>query len=316
MRLVAFTSANADGPPGRRLGIEKPDGILDLTDLLGSDLGTVLAGADPVAMLTDAEAETTYEGNALLPMTDVRLLAPLARPGKIVCVGLNYHDHCREQGVAVPERPTLFAKFANAITDPGIPVVRPRSTEMLDLECELAIVIGWRASQVSVGRAMDHVFGFTILNDVTARDLQREDRQWLRAKGSDGFAPLGPAIVTRDEIGDPANLAIRSWVNGETWQESSTADMIWDVPTLLSFISRSITLEPGDIVTTGTPAGVGHFHQPPSYLAAGDVMGCQIAGIGALENPIVDELPRLDDHAAAAGVAELAMPTTASTTDG
>ncbi len=314
MRLVAFTSAQADGPPGRRLGIEKEDGILDLTDLLGADLGTVLAGADPVAMLTDAEAEAAYEGQPLIPMADIRLLAPLARPGKIICVGLNYHDHCREQGVAVPDYPMLFAKFPNAITDPGIPVVRPRTTEMLDLECELAVVIGWRASQVSVGRAMDHVFGFTILNDVTARDLQREDKQWLRAKGSDGFAPLGPAVVTRDEIGDPANLAIRSWVNGETWQESSTADMIWDVSTLIAFISRSIVLEPGDLISTGTPAGVGHYHQPPSYLVAGDVMGCQIAGIGALENPIVDEQPRAEDHAAAAGVKDLAAPA-ATTSD-
>jgi 2-keto-4-pentenoate hydratase/2-oxohepta-3-ene-1,7-dioic acid hydratase in catechol pathway len=312
MRLVAFSSTLADGPPGRRLGLERPDGILDLTDLLGADLGAVLAGPDPVAMLTDAEGEAAYEGQSHVPPEEFRLLAPLARPGKIVCVGLNYHDHCREQGVEVPAYPMLFAKFANTITDPGIPVLRPRATEKLDLECELAVVIGWRASRVSVGRAMDHVFGFTILNDVTARDLQREDRQWLRAKGSDGFAPLGPAVVTREEIGDPANLAIRSWVNGETWQDSSTSDMIWDVPTVIAFISRSITLEPGDIVGTGTPAGVGHYHDPPSYLAAGDVMGCQIAGIGVLENLIVDELPRSDIHALAAGVSEL--PTAAATT--
>ena len=314
MRLVAFHSTLAEGPPGRRQGIEKEDGVLDLTDLLGADLGAVLAGADPVAVLTDAEAEAAYEGQPLLAMADVRPLAPLAHPGKIVCVGLNYYDHCREQGVEPPARPMLFAKFANTITDPAVPVVRPRTTEMLDLECELAVVIGWRASRVSVGRAMDHVFGFTILNDVTARDLQREDRQWLRAKGSDGFAPLGPAVVTRDEIGDPGNLAIRSWVNGETWQDSSTADMIWDVPTLIAFASRSITLEPGDILATGTPAGVGHYHDPPSYLAAGDVMGCQIAGIGVLENPVVDELPRADDHMLAAGVAELPTPA-ASTSD-
>ena len=207
----------------------------------------------------------------------------------------------------------LFAKFPNAISDPGMPVLRPRATEMLDLEAELAVVIGWRASRVSVARAMDHVFGFTILNDITARDLQREDRQWLRAKGSDGFAPLGPAIVTRDEIGDPANLAISSRVNGETWQDSSTADMIWNVATLLAFITRSITLEPGDIVATGTPAGVGHYHQPPRYLAAGDVVACEIAGIGVLENTIVDEQPRAEDHATAAGVAELAVEPAATT---
>lgn len=309
MRLVAFSSAHADGPPGRRLGVERPEGILDLTDALGSDLGTVLAGSDPVAMLTDAESEAVYEGQGLIPTAEARLLAPLGHPGKIVCVGLNYHDHCREQGAEVPDYPMLFAKFGNTITDPGIPVVRPRATEALDLECELALVIGWRASRVSIARAMDHVFGFTILNDVTARDLQREDRQWLRAKGWDGFAPLGPAIVTRDEIPDPQAIALRSSVNGETWQDSSTADMIFDIPTLLAFITRTITLEPGDLVATGTPAGVGHFHQPPRYLAAGDVVRCEIEGIGVLENPIVDELPRAEDHGEASGVGELATET-------
>lgn len=310
MRLVAFSSTLADGPPGRRLGLERPDGILDLTDLLGADLGTVLAGPDPLAVLTDAEAEAAYEGQPHVAPEEFRLLAPLAHPGKVVCVGLNYHDHCREQGVDVPAYPTLFAKFANAINDPGAPVMRPAATEMLDLECELAVVIGWRASQLSVARAMDHVFGYTILNDVTARDLQREDRQWLRAKGWDGFAPLGPAVVTRDEIGDPADLALRSRVNGETWQDSTTEEMIWDIATLLAFITRSITLEPGDVVATGTPAGVGHFHDPPRYLTGGDVIACEIAGIGVLENAIVDEQPRADDHATAAGLGDLTAAAT------
>jgi 2-keto-4-pentenoate hydratase/2-oxohepta-3-ene-1,7-dioic acid hydratase in catechol pathway len=316
MRVVAFTSTLADGAPGRRLGIERPDGLLDLTDALGADLGAVLAGVDPVAMLTDAEAEAAYEGQPHIPTADVRLLAPLAHPGKIVCVGLNYRDHCREQGIEPPAYPTLFAKFGNAISDPGMPVVRPAATEKLDLEGELAVVIGWRASRVSVARALDHVFGFTILNDVTARDLQREDRQWLRAKGWDGFAPLGPAVVTRDELPDLGSLAVRSRVNGETWQDSSTAEMIWDVPTLLAFITRSITLEPGDIVATGTPAGVGHFHDPPRYLAAGDVVVCEVEGIGVLETPIVDELPRAEDHARAAGVADLAAEPAPAATEG
>jgi 2-keto-4-pentenoate hydratase/2-oxohepta-3-ene-1,7-dioic acid hydratase in catechol pathway len=316
MRVVAFTSTLADGAPGRRLGIERPDGLLDLTDALGADLGAVLAGVDPVAMLTDAEAEAAYEGQPHIPTADVRLLAPLAHPGKIVCVGLNYRDHCREQGIEPPAYPTLFAKFGNAISDPGMPVVRPAATEKLDLEGELAVVIGWRASRVSVARALDHVFGFTILNDVTARDLQREDRQWLRAKGWDGFAPLGPAVVTRDELPDLGSLAVRSRVNGETWQDSSTAEMIWDVPTLLAFITRSITLEPGDIVATGTPAGVGHFHDPPRYLAAGDVVVCEVEGIGVLETPIVDELPRAEDQARAAGVADLAAEPAPAATEG
>ena len=305
MRLVAFAHVSADGPPGRRLGVERPGGVLDLTDALGSDLGAVLSGLDPETLIAEAEAGAT-DGPAPTPVTDIRHLAPLPRPGKIVCVGLNYHDHCREQGVEAPAYPMLFAKFSNAITDPGAPVVRPRATDTLDLECELAVIVGRRASRVAPERALDHVFGYTVLNDVTARDLQREDRQWLRAKGWDGFAPLGPVVVTRDEIADPGRLGLRSWVNGETWQDSTTADMIWDVPSLLAFVTRSITLEPGDILSTGTPAGVGHFHDPPRYLAGGDVMGCEIDGIGVLENSIVDEQPRSDDHAAAAGVTDLA----------
>jgi len=304
VRLVAFAHIHADGPPGRRLGREQPDGILDLTDALGADLGSVLAGLDPLATIAEATDTADAAPDALIPFADVRHLAPLRHPGKIVCVGLNYHDHCREQGVEPPAYPMLFAKFANAITDPGAPVVRPRATDKLDLECELAVVIGRRASQVTTDRALDFVFGYTILNDVTARDLQREDRQWLRAKGWDGFAPLGPVVVTGDEIADPGRLSLRSWVNGETWQESTTAEMIWDVPQLLAFVTRSITLEPADILATGTPAGVGHFHDPPRYLAGGDVMGCEISGIGDLENSVVDELPRAEDHAAAAGIAE------------
>ncbi len=304
MRLVAFAHTQADGPPGRRLGLEQPDGVLDLTDALGADLGGVLAKLDPEAMIADAAAAAVAAGQALIPLAEMRHLAPLRHPGKIVCVGLNYHDHCREQGVEPPAYPMLFAKFANAISDPGAQLVRPRATDKLDLECELAVVVGRRASQVAPDRALDHVFGYTILNDVTARDLQREDRQWLRAKSWDGFAPLGPVVLTRDEIADPGRLALRSWVNGETWQESTTAEMIWDVPSLIAFVSRSIALEPGDILATGTPAGVGHYHDPPRYLSGGDVMGCEIAGIGVLENPIVDEQPRADDHATAAGIAE------------
>jgi 2-keto-4-pentenoate hydratase/2-oxohepta-3-ene-1,7-dioic acid hydratase in catechol pathway len=304
MRLVAFAHIRADGPPGRRLGVEQPDGVMDLTDALGANLGAVLNGHDPEAMIADALAAADTAAKAPIPRSEIRHLAPLPRPGKIVCVGLNYHDHCREQGLEPPAYPTLFAKFANAISDPGAAVARPRASDKLDLECELAVVIGVRASHVAADRALEHVFGYTILNDVTARDLQREDRQWLRAKGWDGFAPLGPVVVTRDEIGDPGRLTLRSSVNGETWQDSSTGEMIWDVPTLIAFVSQSIALEPGDILATGTPAGVGHFHDPPRYLADGDVMDCEIVGIGVLENTIVDEQPRAEDHATAAGIAE------------
>jgi 2-keto-4-pentenoate hydratase/2-oxohepta-3-ene-1,7-dioic acid hydratase in catechol pathway len=196
----------------------------------------------------------------------------------------------------------LFSKFANAVAHPGQPVTRPVATEKLDLECELAIVIGRRASRIGPDEAPDAIFGYTILNDVTMRDLQRDDRQWLRAKGSDGFAPMGPVVVTADELGDPAALRVRSSVNGETWQDSTTAEMIFDVATIVAFASRTITLEPGDVIATGTPAGVGHYQSPPRYLAGGDLMRCEIDGIGAIENHVVDESPRIEDHAAASGL--------------
>jgi 2-keto-4-pentenoate hydratase/2-oxohepta-3-ene-1,7-dioic acid hydratase in catechol pathway len=282
---------------GKCLGMVTDDGLRDLTAATGArDVGELLAGGHT---LSDGDA-----GELIDPDT-VHVLAPIARPGKIICVGLNYHDHCREQVVDPPAYPMLFAKFANAINHPGEPVVRPRATDKLDLECELAVVIGRRASRIARAQAMDAVFGYTVLNDVTMRDLQREDRQWLRAKGSDGFAPIGPVVVTVDELGGAAGLWMRSSVNGETWQDSSTAEMIFDVSTLVAFASRTITLEPGDLIATGTPAGVGHFADPPRYLAAGDVMRVEIEGIGAVQNPVVDEPGRTDDHAAAAGVAEL-----------
>jgi 2-keto-4-pentenoate hydratase/2-oxohepta-3-ene-1,7-dioic acid hydratase in catechol pathway len=290
VRLLAF--ALAGDPQRPRLGRRNADGVHDLTDALGSDLGTlIVSGVDP--------------GDAAGPLVDpaeMALLAPLPRPGKIICVGLNYHDHCREQGIDPPAYPILFSKFANAVAHPGQVVVRPRATDRLDLECELGVVIGRRAKSVGREAAMEHVFGYTVVNDVTMRDLQREDSQWLRAKGSDGFAPMGPEVVTRDEIADPQRLGVRSSVNGETWQDSSTSEMVFDVATLVAFASRTITLEPGDLIATGTPAGVGHFQDPPRYLHDGDVMRCEIDGIGAIENRVADEQPRIDDHAVAAGL--------------
>ena len=298
MKLLAYAPRDAARTPlGTRLGRLTDDGIRDLTAATGArDLGE---------LLTSGGSVPEADGGELIDPATVTLRAPIARPGKIICVGLNYHDHCREQGVEPPPYPPLFAKFANAVADPGQAIIRPRVTEQLDLECELAVVIGRRATRIGPVQALDHVFGFTIMNDITMRDLQREDRRWLRAKGSDGFAPIGPVVVTHDELGDVAALALRSSVNGETWQDSSTAEMIFDLPTIIAFASRTITLEPGDIIATGTPAGVGHFQHPPRYLRHGDQLRCEIEGIGVLENSVVDELPRPDDHAAAAGVAEL-----------
>ena len=241
MRLVTYSSAGS----GSRLGVEAAGGTIhDLTAVLGvADVGEMLARGIAAGDIEDLRARAS----TLVP-DEVVLQAPIRRPGKIICVGLNYHDHCREQGVEPPTHPMLFSKFANAVTHPGAPVTRPAATEQLDLECELAVVIGRRASRVDRAEAMDAVFGYTILNDVTMRDLQREDRQWLRAKGSDGFAPMGPAVVTPDELGDPQALRLGSSVNGDAWQDSSAAEMIFDVPTLVAFASRTIT--PSRIVQT------------------------------------------------------------------
>ncbi len=293
MRLMAYS---IDGE--RRLGVELGEGISDLTASTGArDVGELLASGATVG----APGEP-------VPVASVQRRAPIARPGKIVCVGLNYHDHCREQSIEPPRYPMLFSKFANAVADPGAAVLRPAATEMLDLECELAVVIGLRASRIAREDAGAAIFGYTILNDITMRDLQREDRQWLRAKGSDGFAPMGPVVVRADEIGDPQALRLRSSVNGEVWQDSTTAEMVFDVATVVAFVSRTITLEPGDVIATGTPAGVGHFQDPPRYLVGGDRLRCEIEGIGAIESVIVDEEPRLDDHALAAGVVGLPGP--------
>ncbi len=265
-----------------------------------TDAGIVDLGPGDVMAVIRNGIETA--DGPIVEMDGVRLLAPVGEPGKIVCIGLNYHDHCREQHIDPPAYPRLFGKFANAVNHPGGEVRRPAMTEQLDQECELAVVIGQRASGIGPKEAMEHVFGYTILNDITMRDLQREDKQWLRAKGSDGFAPMGPVLVTADEIRDPQALRMRSFVNDEPWQDSSTAEMVFDVPTLIAFVSRTIALEPGDVLSTGTPAGVGHYQQPPRYLQDGDRLRCEIEGIGVLENVVADELPRVDDHAAAAGM--------------
>lgn len=295
MELLAFSRLDTHHG-GSRLGLRTDAGILDLTETTGaSDVGELLARGIRPSELPPRAVEP-------IPPDAVRIRAPIARPGKIVCVGLNYHDHCREQSIDPPVYPMLFSKFTNAVADPGSSVMRPVATEKLDLECELAVVIGRRACRIGREEAPAAIFGYTILNDVTMRDLQREDRQWLRAKGSDGFAPMGPVVVTADAIPDPGTLRLRSAVNGETWQDSSTTEMVFDVPTIVAFVSRTITLEPGDVIATGTPAGVGHYRSPPRYLVGGDVMRCEIEGIGAIENHVVDELPRIPDHAMAAGI--------------
>jgi len=210
-------------------------------------------------------------------------------PGKIVCVGLNYRDHAAEGGRDAPEEPILFAKFASALLEPGEPIVLPPESTHTDSEAELAIVIGRHARRVSRADALGVVAGYTAANDVSARNLQRKDGQWLRAKGFDTFCPLLPVVVPVDELGDGSGLRITQRLNGETLQDANTDDLIFDVPHLVAHASSVFTLEPGDVILSGTPAGVGVFRDPPVSMRDGDVVEIEIERIGALANPVIAE---------------------------
>jgi 2-keto-4-pentenoate hydratase/2-oxohepta-3-ene-1,7-dioic acid hydratase in catechol pathway len=213
-------------------------------------------------------------------------MLPIDRPGKIICVGLNYRDHAEEQGVPLPEAPLLFAKWENALIGPGEPIVIPPIVTKCDYEAELGVVIGSRVRDVSAENALDAVAGYICVNDVSARDLQFADGQWTRGKSPDTFCPVGPQLVPRDEIPHPQSLAIRAVLNGETKQESTTANMVFGVADLIVYITRTITLEPGDLIATGTPAGVGAFRDPPAFMQPGDEVTIEIEGLGSLTNPV------------------------------
>ena len=214
---------------------------------------------------------------------------PIERPSKIVCVGLNYRDHAEEQGVELPKAPLLFAKWPNALIGPGEPIVLPAEAQQVDFEAELGVVIGTRCRHVAEAQALEHVGGYLPLNDVSARDLQFADGQWTRGKSPDTFCPVGPRLVPREEVDDPQALAIRCVLNGETMQNSSTGQMIFSVAEIIAYVSRVITLEPGDLIATGTPAGVGIFRDPKVLLEDGDEVTVEIEGLGALTNPVKGE---------------------------
>jgi 5-carboxymethyl-2-hydroxymuconate isomerase len=214
------------------------------------------------------------------------LLAPLM-PGKILAVGQNYLDHIREQGAEPPGLPVLFPKFPSSVIGPGEEIFWTDGlTEQVDYEAELAVVIGRRATRVTESEALDHVFGYTGANDVTARDLQFGDGQWTRGKGLDRFLPLGPLVVDAAEVPDPQDVSVRCRVNGETVQSSSTREMVFSVAQIIAFISDAITLEPGDVILTGTPDGVGYFREPQRFLAPGDEVEVEIGDFGVLANPV------------------------------
>jgi len=224
--------------------------------------------------------------NRLTKRSDAYWLAPVPRPGKLICIGLNYRDHAAESNMPIPERPVVFSKFATAVIAPGEPVILPPTSNQVDYEAELAVVIGRRAKNVGADRALDYVLGYTVFNDVTARDFQFADGQWQRGKSCDTFAPMGPKIVTTDAVPDPHKLAIKLRLNGKTMQDSNTDQLIFGVPELIAFLSETITLEPGDVIATGTPPGVGFARKPPVFLKPGDVMEVEIEGLGMLNTPV------------------------------
>ena len=220
------------------------------------------------------------------PLGDLRLTAPVARPGKIICIGLNYRDHAAETGKPVPAEPILFPKFANSLVGDGATVAVPAIVEELDWEAELAVVIGRGGRDIAREDALSHVAGYCCANDLSARALQRQGGQWTRGKAIDGFLPMGPWLVTRDEVADPQDLAISCAVNGRTVQDSSTAQMVFGVAELIAEISLTMTLEPGDVICTGTPPGVGMAMDPPQFLGEGDEVVVTIEGLGSLHTTI------------------------------
>lgn len=231
--------------------------------------------------------ERARENGLLVEYSKARLLSPVTRPGKLIAIGLNYRDHAAESNMPVPEKPVVFSKFTTSVIGANEPVVLPETSEQVDYEAELGVVIGRRAKNVSLEQALDYVLGYTIINDVSARDFQFADGQWQRGKSCDTFAPMGEAIVTTDEVPDPHNLSIKLRLNGKTMQDSNTDQLIFGVPELIAFLSETITLEPGDVIATGTPPGVGFARNPPVFLKHGDVMEVEIEKLGVLRNPVI-----------------------------
>ena len=265
--------------------------------------GTVVAGMfETLAVDGDLPSAAFIEGRAWeatrggrYALADLELLAPVVNPRKVIGIGLNYVDHAAESQIEMPQHPLVFAKFPSAIIGPGAPISWDSGlTDAVDFEAELAVVIGRRTKGVSLVNSLEHVFAYTCLNDISARDLQFSDGQWVRSKSLDGFCPIGPWLVTADEIEDPQALAIECVVSGEVLQQGSTRDMHFGVAELIADLSRSFVLEPGDVIATGTPPGVGWFRSPRRMLRAGDEVEVSIQGIGSLTNPIDGDKGRVE----------------------
>jgi 2-keto-4-pentenoate hydratase/2-oxohepta-3-ene-1,7-dioic acid hydratase in catechol pathway len=288
VRLVTFLAA---GRP--RLGALLDDAVVDLSRadaaLPTEALALIRGGQVLLDRARRAVDSVTSTPGAVLRLSEVRILAPIPRPPKIMCIGVNYADHAAEAGRALPRWPSVFMKAPSAVVGPGEPIVRPPTTERLDYEVELAVVIGRTAKAVPREEAMAHVAGYTIMNDVSARDLQLgKDGGIILGKNFDTSAPLGPCLTLVDEITDPTDLRLRTWVNGELRQDGTTHNLIFDIPALISFLTRQLTLEPGDVIATGTPAGVGLGMDPQVWLQPGDAIQMEIDGIGVLMNHVAE----------------------------
>lgn len=271
MRLIRY-----DTEGKARIGVRDGDEIVQVADH-GNTREMLLGGLDGIVL----------EGPRV-PASSVRVLAPIQNPQKVICIGLNYADHAAESGMPIPEEPVVFSKFASAIIGPGDTIELPLESHEPDYEVELVVVIGQGGKNISESDALNHVAGYTVGHDVSARDyqLQKPGGQWLLGKTFDTFAPIGPDLVTADEVPDPHGLGIRCILNGETVQDSTTAQLIFKVPELIAYVSHVVTLSPGDLIFTGTPPGVGMARDPQLWLKPGDTVICEIDGIGRLENPV------------------------------
>jgi 2,4-diketo-3-deoxy-L-fuconate hydrolase len=289
--MILLTAITENGP---RLAVKTISGIVILEKAWKEKstlptLGEALVeagGLDRIRKFVSENLSDPAKVRKLaVPESDLQI-GLLFQPRNVLCIGLNYKDHAEESGLPLPEKPVMFAKLTGCITAPGVPIVLPPDTTEVDFEAELAVVIGRRCRGASASDALNYVAGYTCLNDVSARDFQRGDGQWVRAKSQDSFGPMGPYLVTPEEISGPQSLPIRCLVNGQVMQNSNTEKMIFSVSKLIEFISRGITLEPGDVISTGTPHGVGVVRKPPVFLKAGDEVVVEIEGVGRLSNPV------------------------------
>jgi acylpyruvate hydrolase len=291
MRIVTF---RADGSPWRA-GFEHGGMITELQTLPSLRSNPSLSvkqllalGADAVSTaLTEAEDVITARGDGVSALDEAELGPPILDPDKILCIGLNYREHAAESGLEVPEAPTVFAKFRNSLIGHGAPILLPRISQEVDYEGELAVVIGSRCKDIDEEHALEQIAGYTVFNDVSARDVQMQTSQWTAGKALDSFAPIGPGIVPSSLIDDPQTLTVTTRVNNEVRQHESTSMMIFSVAKTIAFISSVMTLEPGDIIATGTPAGVGFKRDPPIYLIEGDIVEVEVEDVGLLQNPVI-----------------------------